>query len=234
MYNLKNWYIFLQLISLINIFLLIKLDVNNIYIIIYALCCIYRSLNLAIYDKRYIIHNIYNYNIFTNRLIATIGELCCGFQLYLLFNKFNNILINKYSIYIFIISIISNILCWIGILTTNQLYHILEETGWTLIGILILYFSSILTLNDKKYSIYLILALIYVLYMIYYDIPFIKKKYLKDINNNKKYLSLNKGFKDMFICNINHDYNEWKDDLVWQTLYYSFGVWILILSNINL
>lgn len=38
----------------------------------------------------------------------------------------------------------------------------------------------------------------------------------------------------MFICNINHDYNEWKDDLVWQTLYYSFGVWILILSNINL
>ena len=52
------------------------------------------------------------------------------------------------------------------------------------------------------------------------------KRYYNDIKNNKKFLSFKDGFKTLFDCKKNLDFNMWKKEIPWLTFYFTLVVWV--------
>lgn len=62
--------------------------------------------------------------------------------------------------------------------------------------------------------------------MILIDVPM----YLKRYNNGNKsnYLNIFNGFKTLLKYKKSDSYNDWKDEFLWLSLYFTFGVWSTI------
>lgn len=125
---------------------------------------------------------------------------------------------------------IAQILCWIGVLTTNQLFHVFEESIWAvffamLIPLLLqLSRSTASTETKNKLLGCTILATIYVIYMVYIDIPMYYGRYAENKKLNIPYLSLTEGIYDVASCKrITKSYEVWQEDSVWMIGYFVFG-----------
>ena len=125
---------------------------------------------------------------------------------------------------------IAQILCWIGVLTTNQLFHVFEESIWA--GVFALLIPLLLQLSKKTANEQLrsnllwctIVASMYVIYMVSIDIPMYYGRYVENKKHNIPYLTLTEGIYDTLSCKrVTKSYEVWKEDAVWMYGYFVFG-----------
>ena len=166
------------------------------------------------------------------RSFATVGEISLSLQI-----AFGLLLLTKEhglpSIFPYVLPpaiSFAQILCWCGVLTTNQLFHVFEESIWA-IGIasiipLLIKLQRKTTENGRKKKLTgcVIIASLYVMYMFLVDIPMYYRRYLENNTSHVKYLSLKEGAYDAMSCNlVTTKYNVWKEDSVWMIGYFVFG-----------
>ena len=125
---------------------------------------------------------------------------------------------------------IAQILCWIGVLTTNQLFHVFEESIWAsffaMLIPLLLQLSRRTTNTETQNKLLgcTIIATIYVIYMVSVDIPMYYGRYVENKKLNIQYLSMTEGIHDAASCKrVTKSYEVWKEDSVWMIGYFVFG-----------
>lgn len=221
----------------------------NILVFIFTITCAVRSIYPRCDSTGFCIHKNSISTPIVGRSMATFAEISFGILIVKIVNIFlnstnekinnqnlNNLLnFNNISL---ILPIIAQVFCWIGITTKNSLYNCIEESLWTLFG-----FSKFYTLikliniigdnndfklrNIKNVSKYgAVFCFLYILFMIIIDVPMYFKRYYNDIKNKKKFLSFKDGFKTLFNCKKNLDFNIWKKEIPWLTFYFTFVVWV--------
>jgi len=123
---------------------------------------------------------------------------------------------------------------WYAVLTTNYLGNTVEESLWTtsygLVGVAMLVASfrakGLLRLLLRLGAA---LSVAYVAFMLSTDVAMYLGRFLEDQQHARGYLSVGDGVKDLLSrWVVTHDLEDWRTEIPWMTLYFSFAVWVSI------
>ena len=182
------------------------------------------------------VDNIWSTTI-VGRSFATIGEVALSLQIAnSLLHTMKPLAVQSILPYILPPAIfVAQILCWFGVLTTNQLFHVFEESIWAGVSAMIipLLLKLVKKTEDskiqKKLLAFVIIDTVYVIYMLLVDIPMYYRRYTENNESGYQYLSLREGLYDAMSCKlVTTKYEVWKEDAMWMIGYFVFGSFISV------
>ena len=119
-------------------------------------------------------------------------------------------------------------------LTTANLGHVFEETIWggvalALVCALVPLMPRLAPARRRFVAFCGAVGIVYVAYMFLVDVPMYWSRWLADEAAGRTYLSFMQGLMDVSGRRVvAHDWNDWKSEVIWMTLYFSVAVWISI------
>jgi hypothetical protein len=120
---------------------------------------------------------------------------------------------------------------WNAVLTTAQRGHVAENALWGASAALVV--ASMLVIGFHQVAelyppmiIWCVVAVAYVVYMFLIDVPMYWSRWAADQVTGRRYLSIAQGVLDTRRRRIvSYRWEDWKTEVVWMSLYFSFGVW---------
>ena len=253
--DLLVWWLTLCVVSLVNIGLLIKFwsdhlkrtsdRSQDVYQLqrrllwlstFFVLGCAFRAFLPRADVQRITLVDTWLSSILVGRTVATIAELCFVAQWAILLETFarpaglNGIIL--FSRLIIPAILVAEVFSWSGVLTTNNFWHVLEESIWGIceIGLTI----SALVLwrryqgSVKRFLGWMTVAgAIYVTYMFTLDIPTYYSRWRLDQLVGKIYTGLGAGLTNLtFHWTTTHNPQDWQGEFVWMVIYFSLAVWV--------
>ena len=161
------------------------------------------------------------------RSVATVAEIAFAVQWALLLREAGA---TRASRAVVALIVVAEVLSWLAVLTTNNLFHAAENSLWTLTAALALAFlaSRWRLVGDRgKRVIAAVMACgaAYIAFMVTVDVPM----YLARWQPGQEYLSLGEGMREILQrCIVTLDWAKWREDAPWLTLYFTVAVWISI------
>jgi hypothetical protein len=194
---------------------------------VYVLGCGFRSVLPMIDVPRLCLHDTWASYIVVGRSVATVAELAFAVQWALLLREAGA---TRAARAVVPLIAAAEILSWLAVLTTNNLFHAAENSLWTLTAALALTFlaSRWQRVGDRGKRV--IAAAIacgaaYIAFMVTVDVPM----YLARWQPGQEYLCLGEGMREILErCVVTRDWAKWREDALWLTLYFTVAVWISI------
>ena len=240
----KTWWYFLCSGVILNIALLLSRETRTkherrqkIFSFLFILSNTVRSIFPRIDVERICYYDSFVSTTIVGRSFATIGEISLSLQIACsLFLMTQQLGVPSSFPYILPPAItFAQMLCWCGVLSTNQIFHVFEESIWavsfTMIIPLLIKLQRKAQDSDKKKKLLgcVIMASVYVIYMFAVDIPMYYRRYEENNDTGVQYLSLRDGLYDAMKCKlVTTKYEVWKEDAVWMIGYFVFGSFISV------
>jgi hypothetical protein len=203
---------------------------------IYVMVCAFRSFLPRIDLERVCLVATPLSSMFVGRALATIAELAFIIQCAILLREAGIGTKVKTAVGVFWIIIplivIAEGFSWYAVLTTNYLGSVIEESLWTVAGILLLISFFALWPNVSNHKRYFLFAMIaygigFVIFMVMVDVPMYWTRWSTEAANGSRYLSLIAGLEDTLrTCHVNFHMSKWRQEIPWMTLYFSVTVWV--------
>ena len=143
------------------------------------------------------------------------------------------------SLLVFVALCVAECASWLGVTTTNQWWHCIEESLWMGSALLLMLASVLLLVSlrgataspswrHSSGAVYLTrllqLGFVYVLYMFYVDIPMYAERARQSTTPPLPFVA---GVLDASHCHtVTRDFDAWYQDLIWMSGYFSVCVWI--------
>jgi hypothetical protein len=194
---------------------------------IYVLGCGFRSVLPMIDVPRFCLHDTWISYIAVGRSVATVAELAFAVQWALLLREAGA---TRASRAVVPLIVVAEILSWLATLTTNNLFHVAENSLWTLTAALALAFLAsrwrlVGDLGKRVIVAAIACGAAYIAFMVTVDVPM----YLARWQPDREYLSFGEGIREILQrCVVNRDWAKWREDALWLTLYFTVAVWISI------
>jgi hypothetical protein len=177
-------------------------------------------------------------SVMVGRTVATVAELCFVAQWALLLNQMARDLGSRTGVVIsrlFVpLIVVAEVCSWYAVLTTHYIGNAIEQSIWTFCGVLLIISCFLLWSRSRVgYRPFLAAAMVlgvaYVTFMCTVDIPMYVSRWSADQTSGRAYLSLAQGFEDVWSrrC-VTFDWEEWRTEIPWMSLYFSVGVWCSI------
>ncbi len=213
----------------------------------YVLGCAFRCL-LPVFDiPRVVLVDSRLSNVIVGRSVATVAELCFAAQWALMLHRMaflsHSLPGQTLSLAIMPLIVIAEGCSWYAVLTTAQRPHAFENSFWGLSAALLV--ASLLLIDPHRVAglyptmiVWCVGGAAYVAYIFLIDVPAYWSRWRADEINGRRYLSMAQGVKDA--CRrriVSHSWEVWKSEIVWMSLYFTFGVWTsisLVYASINL
>jgi hypothetical protein len=120
------------------------------------------------------------------------------------------------------------------VLTTAQRGHIAENSLWGISAALVV--ASLLVIGPHRLAelhppmiAWCVGGIVYVGYMFCFDVPMYWTRWRSDQTNKRRYLSITDGVLDVTRrWTVSYRWEDWKDEVLWMSLYFTFAVWISI------
>jgi hypothetical protein len=192
-----------------------------------VLGCGFRSVLPMIDVPRLCLHDTWVSYIVVGRSVATVAELAFVVQWALLLREAGA---RRASRAVVPLVVVAEILSWLAVLTTNNLFHAGENSVWTLTaGLAVAFLVSRWRLVDDRgkrvIAAAIACAAAYIAFMVTVDIPM----YLARWQPGREYLSLGEGMREILQrCVVDRDWAKWREDALWLTLYFTVAVWISV------
>lgn len=255
--NVESWWYFLSFISVFNITAWvvslavfqknIKIRDSNIYVSrlimiwcsgIYVAGCAFRSFFPRIDLERICLVDSVLSNMFIGRSVATVAELCFIIQSAILLHEAAKGINDRFSI---VVSktlvpaiILAECFSWYAMLSTNNFGSVIEESIWTVCGILLVICLFILYPHVKNrhksfLTTMIVFGIGFIAFMIMVDVPMYITRWLADTEANVTYLTLTEGLTDSVrSCAVSFEPENWNQEIPWMTLYFTVAVWVSI------
>jgi len=194
---------------------------------LYVLGCAFRSVLPMIDVPRFCLHDTWASYIVVGRSVATVAELAFAMQCALLLREAGA---TRASLAVVPLIAVAEILSWLATLTTNNLFHAVENSLWALTAAVVLVFLASrwrLVGNRGKRVIAAAIGcgLAYIAFIAIIDVPM----YLARWQPGQETLSLRDGMREIVQrCVVTRDWAKWREDALWLTLYFTVAVWISI------
>lgn len=213
---------------------------NNIiwYSMLYVFVCAFRSWIPRADVQRICLWDTWFSSVMVGRSVATIAELAFVFQWTLVLRFYasttKDSVINQVSKLIFPLICVAEICSWYAVIRTHYLGNSIEESLWAvsyfLIAIALFRLSKYLN-NAMKMASYFgaIGSVLYVIFMMTVDVPMYITRLIADTQNQKEYFGFWDGLIDLnqrWV--VTHNIIDWKSEIPWQTLYFTFAVMVSI------
>jgi len=126
--------------------------------------------------------------------------------------------------------VIAEVCSWYAVITTHYLGNCIEESLWaltyTLIGFAVLSLLPKFKGAFKLAAIFSVIGcILYVLFMVTVDVPMYIHRLIADNAAQKPLLGFFEGLYDLNTrWIVTHSIQDWKTEIPWQTLYFTFAV----------
>jgi hypothetical protein len=127
--------------------------------------------------------------------------------------------------------VLAEVVSWHSVLTTDQRGHMAENSLWGIASALMV--TSLLVIGPARLPnlywpmiVCSIAGTAYAGFIFFSDVPMYWSRWRADQRNNRRYLTIAAGITDTrrrWV--LSHRWEDWKDEIVWMSLYFSFGVW---------
>jgi hypothetical protein len=123
---------------------------------------------------------------------------------------------------------------WYAVLTTNYVGNACEESLWTLSAGLLLAGCAALWPKcgarlRRRLLVPFVAAPCYLAFMCRVDVPMYLSRWRADQSAGRTYLTLSRGLYDVsHRWTVTRQWADWRTEIPWMTLYFSFAVWISI------
>jgi hypothetical protein len=205
---------------------------------VYVVVCAFRSFLPRADVQRICLWDSPLSSVFVGRSVATVAELCFAVQWALLIRElgraYNQDILGKLARVLVPMIVGAEIASWYAVLSTNFLGNVLEQSTWTTAGVLIslsllrVYPAAPAALQARLRWLAPIL-LAFVWFMCTVDIPHYFTRWVHDEQANKVYMHLLDGLRDSATrWIVTYDWDAWRDEVAWMSLYFSVGVWTSI------
>jgi hypothetical protein len=120
---------------------------------------------------------------------------------------------------------------WYAVLTTNYLGNAIENSIWAVAFFLVgIGLCRLLPEFDGPVRVILAIAIIgiagYLAFLMTIDVPMYLSRWRAEVADGSKLLRPLEGLRDVSArWIVTHDFAEWKDEIVWMSLYFSVAVW---------
>jgi hypothetical protein len=205
---------------------------------VYVFGCAFRSIYLVYDVPRICVVDSWLSSVMVGRSVATIAELCFVAQWALILRETSrsagSVIGNVTSLALIPLIVIAEACSWYSVLTTSNIGHVAEESIWALCVALLI--ASLFTIwprstADRRPLLLAccIVGSIYVGYMSLVDVPMYWSRWIGDELSGRSYLSIAQGAHDVAVrWVVSHRWQDWRNELVWMSLYFSVAVWISI------
>jgi hypothetical protein len=203
---------------------------------VYVFGCAFRSF-FPVYDiPRIGVVDSWLSSVMVGRTVATFAELCFVAQWALMLREISRAAGSAIGIVtsaaLVPLIAIAETCSWYSVLTTSNIGHVAEESIWGIcVALLVVSLATILPRSTAARRP-LILACcvagsIYVAYMFLVDVPMYWSRWIADEVSGRHYMSIAQGAHDASVrWVVSHRWQDWKNEVVWMSLYFSVAVWI--------
>src|SRR3984957_17125663 len=201
----------------------------------YVFGCAFRSFLPRADVQRICLFDTWLSSVVVGRSVATVAEVCFAAQwaivLYDLGTTTGADATLSAAWVVLPLILIAECFSWHAVLTTNYLGNAIENSIWAVaffiagIGL-----CRLLPEFDGTVRAVLVVAIVgiacYLAFLITVDVPMYLSRWRADVSGGSKLLRPLEGLRDVSTrWVVTHDLAEWKDEIVWMSLYFSAAVW---------
>jgi hypothetical protein len=205
---------------------------------LYVAVCASRSFTPRADVQRFVLFDNWFSSIFVGRSLATVGELAFVAQWAIVISivaRAQNFAWSKIVGQVIVpLIFVAECFSWYAASTTRSIGNFLEESTWGLTFFLIvtalLEFSFKLEGKAKRLSVLAAAGVgLYVAYMCLVDVPMYYSRLIQEVGSGHTGFDFFSGLYDLNTRWIpTWDFTNWKSEMLWMSLYFSFGVWTSI------
>ena len=201
---------------------------------LYVFGCAYRCF-LPVYDiPRIGIVDSWASSVLVGRTVATIAELAFAAQwaVYLHGSELEGVRLA--SLLILPLIVTAEVCSWHAVLTTCNRGHIYENSLWGIASALIVVCLAVTAIRvpdarSVALSVYVFGGALFTAYIFTVDVPMYRVRWMDDLAQKRRYLTVAQGLADVWQRRVvSRRWEDWGGEVVWMTLYFSFGVWVSI------
>jgi hypothetical protein len=199
---------------------------------VYVAACAFRSFLPVIDIPRFVMLDSRLSSVLVGRSVATVGELCFATQWALLLHRTASLggstVVQAASLVIVPLILLAEGFSWYAVLTTKQCAHAVENSLWGLAAAFTV--ASMLVVGPHQlaalYGPTVAGGALYVAFIFAYDVPMYWSRWLADQANGREYMSIGDGIVDVSRrWRVSYRWEDWKNEVPWMSLYFTFGVW---------
>lgn len=240
-----RWWGFLALVSAANIagwFLLYRdlgrtsgTGVMLLLCAAYVFGCAFRSLLPRADVQRICLFDTFLSSVIVGRTVATVAEVCFAVQSAIVLHRLGAITGGETATNaawaLVVLILIAECFSWYAVLTTNYLGNAIENSLWAIgyfiagIGV-----CRLLPEFDGLMAAALVAAIVgiagYLAFLMTVDVPMYLNRWRAARACGSKCLHPLEGLRDVSTrWVVTHDIADWKDEILWMSLYFSVAVW---------
>lgn len=201
----------------------------------YVFGCAFRSLLPRADVQRICLFDTWLSSVAVGRSVATVAEVCFAAQwtmILLQLGTMTNATTAVYAAWIIVpLILIAECFSWYAVVTTNYLFNAIENSLWA-VAFFIAGIGLCRLLPEFDGAVRVVLAIaavgiaIYLAFLMTVDVPMYLKRWRAVIALGNRLLRPLEGLRDVSTrWIVTHDLAEWKEEIVWMSLYFSAAVW---------
>ncbi len=204
----------------------------------YVLGCGFRSILPMVDVPRMCLHDTWISRIVVGRSVATVAELCFAAQWALLLHEgaaATGRPLTRLAAYALVsLILVAEAFSWSAVLTSNYLLHGVENSLWAFGAALgVAGFVNLRRRVDRASRRFIDAAIaggaLYLLFMVFVDVPMYLSRWQADLAAGCGDLPVPEGWRQILArCTVVRDWDAWREDAVWLSLYFSVAVWASI------
>ncbi len=202
---------------------------------VFVLGCGFRSLIPRADVQRFGLLDSWLSSVLIGRSVATAAELCFAAQWALLLHAAARGVGSRFGVAVAWLLVpliaVAEVCSWSGVLTTCYLGNVVEESLWALAATLLVAGGLIVWARRRAargpfLAAALALGILYIIFMIFVDIPMYVSRWRADEASGRAYLALGQGMCDAWSRRVvTFSWEAWRPEIPWMTLYFSVCVW---------
>jgi hypothetical protein len=201
----------------------------------YVFGCAFRSFLPRADVQRICLFDTWLSSIVVGRSVATVAEICFAAQWAIILHQLGTMTgadttLNAAWVIVPLI-LIAECFSWYAVLTTNYLGNAIENSIWAVAFFLVgIGLCRLLPEFDGPVRVILAIAIIgiagYLAFLMTIDVPMYLSRWRAEVADGGRLLKPLEGLRDVSArWIVTHDLAEWKDEIVWMSLYFSVAVW---------
>ena len=199
---------------------------------VYVAGCAFRSFLPVIDIPRLVLIDSRLSSVLVGRSVATVAELCFAAQWALVLHRAAVLsgapAAQAMSLAVIPLIVVAEACSWYAVLTTEQRAHALENSLWGLSAALIV--AGMLVIGPNRlaalYPLTIAGGVIYVAFIVVYDVPMYWSRWRADQATGHGYLSIADGIAEVTRSwTVSRRWEDWRSEVPWMSLYFTFGVW---------
>jgi hypothetical protein len=201
----------------------------------YVFGCAFRSFLPRADVQRICLFDTWLSSVVVGRSVATVAEICFAVQWAIFLHRLGTMTgsdttVNAAWVIVPLI-LIAECFSWYAVLTTNYLGNAIENSIWAVaffiagIGL-----CRLVPEFGGPVTVILAFAIVgiagYLAFLMTVDVPMYLNRWRAEVADGNSFLRPLEGLRDVSTrWIVTHDFAEWKDEILWMSLYFSAAVW---------